>query len=129
LADVLATEDAELVRRWIAIIIANPAVLNSVLGGIQLKIQRVIAEFFGDRLGLPSDALVPTMMAAASGGVIQAAHVDWYVNGGDLITKVSEAFAVLEQGRIGPLRSGLTSAEATRSQALRKHIQPQRDGQ
>ncbi|MGA8372625.1 MAG: TetR family transcriptional regulator, partial [Acidimicrobiales bacterium] len=43
LAEVLATEDPELVRRWIAIIIANPSVLNSVLGGIQLKIQRVIA--------------------------------------------------------------------------------------
>src|SRR5690348_11917437 len=45
LAEQLATEDPELVRRWIAIIIASPSVLNSVLGGIQLKIQRVIAEF------------------------------------------------------------------------------------
>ena len=117
LAEVLATEDPELVRRWIAIIIANPSVLNSVLGGIQLKIQRVIAEFLGDRLGLPSDALVPTMMAAASGGVIQAAHVDWYVNGGDLAAKVSEAFWVLELGRIGP------PAEPTRRRGPRKHIQ------
>ena len=105
LAEVLATEDPELVRRWIAIIIANPSVLNSVLGGIQLKIQRVIAEFLGDRLGLPSDALVPTMMAAASGGVIQAAHVDWYVNGGDLAAKVSEAFSVLEQVSVHSDRS------------------------
>ena len=100
LAEQIATEDPELVRRWIAIIIASPSVLNSVLGGIQLKIQRVIAEFLGDRLGLPSDALVPTMMAAASGGVIQAAHVDWYVNGGDLAAKVSEGFKVLEQGPV-----------------------------
>ena len=91
-------EDPDLVRRWIAIIIACPSVLNSVLGGIQLKIQRVIAEFLGDRLGLSSDALVPTMMAAAAGGVIQAAHVDWYLNGGDLAAKVSEGFTVLEQG-------------------------------
>ena len=98
LAEQLATEDPELVRRWIAIIIASPSVLNSVLGGIQLKIQGVIAEFLGDRLGLPSDALVPTMMAAASTGVIQAAHVDWYVNGGDLAAKVSAGFKVLEQG-------------------------------
>ncbi len=100
LAEQIATENPEIVRRWIAIIIASPSVLNSVLGGIQLKIQRVIAEFLGDRLGLPSDALVPTMMAAASGGVIQAAHVDWYVNGGDLAAKVSEGFKVLEQGPV-----------------------------
>jgi len=98
LAGNLAAEDPDLVRRWIAIIIACPSVLNSVLGGIQLKIQRVIAEFLGDRLGLSSDALVPTMMAAAAGGVIQAAHVDWYLNGGDLAAKVSEGFTVLEQG-------------------------------
>jgi AcrR family transcriptional regulator len=107
LADQLATEDMELLRRWIAIVAASPAVLNAVLGGIQLKIQRVIAEFFGARLGVPSDALIPTTMAAASSGIIQAAHIDWYLNGGDLITKVSEAFSVLEQGRIGPLRNGL----------------------
>ena len=31
-----------------------------------MKIQPVIAEFFGSRLGLPSDALVPTMLAAAA---------------------------------------------------------------
>jgi TetR/AcrR family transcriptional regulator, regulator of mycofactocin system len=98
LAQQLATEDPELVRRWIAIIIASPSVLNSVLGGIQLKMQRVIAEFLGGRLGIPSDALVPTMMAAAAVGVIQAAHVDWYVNGGDLAAKVSDGFKVLEQG-------------------------------
>jgi AcrR family transcriptional regulator len=100
LAEQIATEDPGLVRRWIAIIIASPSVLNSVLGGLQLKMQRVMAEFLGDRLGLPGDALVPTMMAAASGGVIQAAHVDWYVNGGDLAAKVSEGFKVLEQGPV-----------------------------
>ncbi len=122
LADQLAREDMELLRRWIAVIAASPSVLNSVLGGIQLKIQRVIAEFFGARLGVRSDALVPTTMAAASSGIIQAAHIDWYVNGGDLITKVSEAFSVLEQGRIGPLRNGPTPAEPTPPRASRKHI-------
>jgi TetR/AcrR family transcriptional regulator, regulator of mycofactocin system len=101
LAEQLATEDATLLRRWIATIAACPSVLDSVLGGIQRKTQRVIAEFFGERLGLPSQSLVPTMMAAASGGIIQAAHVDWYVNGGDLAAKVSEGFTVLEQGHIG----------------------------
>ena len=53
LLDELAREDMELLRRWIAVIVASPLVLNSVLGGIQLKIHQVIAEFFGDRLGLP----------------------------------------------------------------------------
>jgi TetR/AcrR family transcriptional regulator, regulator of mycofactocin system len=127
LTAVLAAEDPELVRRWIAIIIANPSVLNSVIGGIQLKIQRAIAEFLGDRLGLPSDALLPTMMAAASGGVIQAAHVDWYADGGSLAAKVSEAFSVLEQGGIGPLRSGLTPAAPARRRVPRTRTQ--RDGQ
>ena len=46
--------------------------------GIQLKGHRVIAEFFGARLGMPSDSLVPTMLAAAAGGVIQAAQTHWY---------------------------------------------------
>ena len=115
LAEQIATENPEIVRRWIAIIIASPSVLNSVLGGIQLKIQRVIAEFLGDRLGLPGDALVPTMMAAASGGVIQAAHVDWYVNGGDLAAKVSEGFKVLEQGPVLSIEWGRrTDTAATR---------------
>jgi AcrR family transcriptional regulator len=124
LAEVLATEDAELVRRWIAIIIANPSVLNSVLGGIQLKIQRVIAAFHGDRLGVPGDALEPTVMAAASAGVIQAAHVDWYVNGGDLAAKVSEAFSVLEQSRI--CRTGATGgySGSTRPLSATRHGPP-----
>ena len=122
LLDQLAREDMELLRRWIAVIAANPSVLNSVLGGIQLKIQGVIAEFFGARLGVRSDALVPTPMADASSGVIQAAHVDWYVNGGDLITKVSEAFSVLEQARIGSLRNGPTPAEPTAPRPFPKHI-------
>jgi AcrR family transcriptional regulator len=126
LGEVLATEDPELVRRWIAVIIASPSLLNSVLGGIQVKIHRVIAEFLGDRLGLPSEGLVPTMMAAASGGVIQAAHVDWYLNGGDLAAKVSEAFSVLEQGRIGPLRNRLAPPEPTPRRTPRKHNQRQR---
>jgi len=129
LADQLAREDKELLRRWIATIAASPSVLNSVLGGIQQKIQRVIAEFFGARLGVRSDALVPNTMAAACSGIIQAAHVDWYLNGGDLAAKVSEAFSVLEQGRIGPLRNGPTPAEPKRSKTPRKRIQHQRDSQ
>ena len=87
-----------LLRRWIAVVAATPAVLRGVLGGIQLKGHRVIAEFFGARLGVPSDALVPTMLAAAAGGVIQAAQTQWYFHGGDLATAISDGLDVLESG-------------------------------
>jgi AcrR family transcriptional regulator len=98
LTDVVAAEDPDLRRRWIAVIVATPSVLRGVLGGIQLKSQRVIAEFFAARLGVPSDALIPMMLAAAVGGVIQAAQTQWYFQGGDLATAISEGLEVLEQG-------------------------------
>jgi TetR/AcrR family transcriptional regulator, regulator of mycofactocin system len=72
--------------------------LKGVLGGIQLKGHRVMAEFFGARLGVPSDALVPTMLAAAVGGVIQAAQTQWYLRGGDLASAISDGLEVLERG-------------------------------
>ncbi len=96
--DVVSAEDTVLVRRWITVVAATPSVVKGVLGGIQLKSQRAIAEFFGDRLGLPDDDLVPTMLAAAAGGVIQAAQTRWYFQGGDLATAFSDALDVLERG-------------------------------
>ena len=98
LAEVVSGEDAELRRRWIAVIVATPNVLNGVLGGIQLKGHVAIAEFLGTRFGLPADALVPTMLAAAVGGVIQAAQTQWYFRGGDLATAISDGLEVLERG-------------------------------
>jgi TetR/AcrR family transcriptional regulator, regulator of mycofactocin system len=98
LEEVTSAEDTALLRRWIAVIAATPTVVKGVLGGIQLKGQRAIAEFFGARLGLPADDLVPTMLAAAAGGVIQAAQTRWYFEGGDLPTAVSDALDVLERG-------------------------------
>ena len=98
LEEVASAEDTALLRRWIAVVAATPSVLRSVLGGIQLKGHRVMAEFFGDRLGMPSDALVPTMLSAAAGGVIQAAQTHWYYHGGDLATAFSESLDVLEHG-------------------------------
>ncbi len=98
LESVLSAEDPEAVRRWVAVVYATPSVLNAVVGGIQLKSQRVIAEFFASRLGLPSDALVPTMLAAAAGGVIMTAHTQWFFLGGDLSATVSESLEVLETG-------------------------------
>ena len=94
----VAEEDPDLLRRWVTVIATTPAVVKGVLGGIQLKSQRVMARFFGSRLGRPTDDLVPTMLAAAAGGVIQAAHIHWYLNGGDLATHLSEAMEVLEHG-------------------------------
>ena len=96
--DVVSAEDTVLVRRWVTVVAATPSVVKGVLGGIQLKSQRAIAEFFGDRLGLPDDDLVPTMLAAAAGGVIQAAQTRWYFQGGDLATAFSDALDVLERG-------------------------------
>jgi AcrR family transcriptional regulator len=93
-----AAVDPALLRRWIAVIADTPNVMKGVVGAIQLRIQPVIAEFFGSRLGLPSDALVPTMLAAAALGVIQAAHTHWFIHGGDLATTMSESLAVLERG-------------------------------
>jgi len=96
--EVLEAEDAALVRRWVSVIASSPSVLKSVVGGIQLKSHRVLAEFLGSRLGVPSDGLVPTMLAAAAGGIIQAAQTHWYYHGGDLAATVSKSLGVLERG-------------------------------
>jgi AcrR family transcriptional regulator len=98
LEEVVSAEDPELVRRWTTVVAATPNVLRGVLGGIQLKGQRVIAEFFAARLGGASDALMPTMLAAAVGGMIQAAQTRWFFEGGDLAAAISEGLAVLEHG-------------------------------
>jgi AcrR family transcriptional regulator len=90
-------EDTELLRRWTDVIAATPNVVRPVLGGIQLKSHRLIAAFLGSRLGMASDALVPTMLAAAAGGIIQAAQTQWFFLGGDLATKLSEGLEVLER--------------------------------
>lgn len=97
LEEVVSAEDPERVRRWTTVVQATPSVLRSVVGGIQLKSRRVMAEFFGSRLGQPSHALVPITLAAAAGGVIQAAQTRWFLEGGDLATAISESFAVLER--------------------------------
>src|SRR5439155_8600095 len=98
LEEVVSAEDPALLRRWIAVVASTPSVVKAVLGGIQLKGQRVMAEFLGARLGLSSDALVPTMLAAAVGGVIQAAHTQWFIHGGDLATMISDGLEILERG-------------------------------
>ncbi len=98
LESALEEEDAALVRRWVTVIAATPSVLKAVVGGIQLKTHRVMAEFLAVRLGLPDDGLVPIMLAAAAGGIIQAAQTHWYVHGGDLADTISRGLDVLERG-------------------------------
>ncbi|HEX4216768.1 MAG TPA: TetR family transcriptional regulator [Acidimicrobiales bacterium] len=93
-----ATVDTTLLRRWIAVISSTPAVLRGVVGGLHLKTHPIIAGFFATRLDVPADSLVPTMLAAAAVGVIQAATTQWFFRGGDLATTMSESFAVLESG-------------------------------
>jgi hypothetical protein len=59
----------------------------------------MVAEFFSSRMGLPSDSVVPTMLAAAAEGVIQEAQTRWFMQGGDadLATAMSEGLGVLER--------------------------------
>jgi AcrR family transcriptional regulator len=98
LTGVVEDEDPALLRRWVGIVAATPNVTNAVLGGIVLKSHRTFAAHFGARLGQPSDALVPTILAGAVGGVIQAATTNWFVHGGDLAATLSEGLEVLERG-------------------------------
>jgi AcrR family transcriptional regulator len=119
---VVSADDLVLHRRWIATIVDTPSVLRGVIGGIHLKTQPVIAEFIRSRLALPTDAVVPTMLAAAAVGVIQAAHTRWFLEGGDLATMISQSLEVLEigaggaeawsvgRGRRGGARSGRRQA-------------------
>jgi AcrR family transcriptional regulator len=98
LRETLSREDQLLLRRWTSVVAATPSVLRGVLGGLQLKRNGVIAEFLGARFGVPGGSLVPTMLAAAAGGVIQAAQTEWFVGGVDLVETMSEGLDVLERG-------------------------------
>jgi AcrR family transcriptional regulator len=98
LQEAVSHEDMALLRRWTSVIAATPSVLRGVVGGLQLKRNGVIAEFLGARFDMPGSSLVPTMLAAAAGGVIQAAQTEWFVRGGDLAQKISEGLDVLERG-------------------------------
>jgi TetR/AcrR family transcriptional regulator, regulator of mycofactocin system len=100
LEQVMSAEDPVLLKRWIAVIVATPSVVKGVLGGIQLKTQRVMVEFLTARSGLPEDALEPIMLAAATGGVIQAAQTRWFFHGGDLVAMLSEGLELLERGAV-----------------------------
>jgi AcrR family transcriptional regulator len=118
--------DPIVLRRWIAVIADNPNVMKGVVGAIQLKIQPVIAEFIGSRLGLPSEALVPTMLAAATLGVVQAAHTQWFLHDGDLASTMSESLAVLERGISTDPRTWAAAGDAVDAQEFSgsTHLRP-----
>lgn len=96
LVRVVATEDALLLRRWMVLVESSPVLVRAAIGGIHLKANSVMADFFGARLGLPADGLVPTMLAAAAGGVLLAAHTRWLLEGGSLEDGIADALGVLE---------------------------------
>jgi AcrR family transcriptional regulator len=97
-AQVVALEDPAQVGRWIRVVAGTPSVLAGVMGGIQLISNAAITDFFASRVGRPDDSMAPWIWAAAAGGAIQAAHIHWHLNGGDLAAIVSEALEILEQG-------------------------------
>ena len=112
----VSAEDPVLRKRWIAIVAATPSALRAVLGGCILLLNGVLAEFFGSRLSLPADALVPRMLAAAASGVIKAAETHWVLHGGNLATIASEGLGVLEDA----VNTGLGSRTPGKSRANSK---------
>jgi TetR/AcrR family transcriptional regulator, regulator of mycofactocin system len=102
LFSVVSAEDEQYLRRWTSIVAITPSVLPGVLGGIQLKSHRAIADFFADRLGLDPDSTVAITLAAAAGGVIQAAHTQWFVYGDNLADRIAEGLDILE-GTLKPI--------------------------
>jgi AcrR family transcriptional regulator len=95
---VVALEDPDHVGRWIRVIAGTPSVLAGVMGGVQLISNAAIRDFFASRLGVPEDSMAPWIWAAAAGGAIQAAHIHWHLNGGNLAEIIADGLEILEQG-------------------------------
>jgi AcrR family transcriptional regulator len=92
-----AEEDADLVRQWISVIASSAQLVRGVLGGVQVKVQGVIADFLAVRLRTEPEALAPIVLAAAAGGVVQASMYRWFANGGDLADTIDEGLAAFEE--------------------------------
>jgi AcrR family transcriptional regulator len=92
-----AKEDPALVRQWITVVASSAQLVRGVIGGVQMKIQGVIADFLADRLDAEPDALAPIVLGAAVGGVVQASMYRWFANGGDLPGTIDEGLAALEE--------------------------------
>jgi AcrR family transcriptional regulator len=96
LVKVVSHEDSVLRRRWMLVVESSPNLVRAALGGVHLKVNTVMADFFGDRLGLPAADLVPAMLSAAAGGVVFAANATWLLEGGLLEERLAQALDVLE---------------------------------
>ncbi len=94
---VLADDDLELLRLWSSVVQNSPGVLRGVVGGMHMKTRQVLADFFADRYSLASDSLVPAVLSAATMGVIEASHIQWYMAGGDLPRLICDSIEVLEK--------------------------------
>jgi hypothetical protein len=91
----MATEEPELVRRWITVLTNAPELVRGVLGGVVVKIQGPIAEFVADRMQPPDDAFASAILAGAVSGAVQAGLRHWFVNGGDLPSTIAASLDVL----------------------------------
>jgi TetR/AcrR family transcriptional regulator, regulator of mycofactocin system len=107
----VAAEDPSYVRRWVAVVASAPSALRAAYGGCIVLIDAIIADFFASRLALPADALQPAMLAAAVGGIIQAAQNRWLFRGGNLVRALSEGLGVLEEA----MGTGVASIASTRT--------------
>jgi TetR/AcrR family transcriptional regulator, regulator of mycofactocin system len=96
LVKVVTVEDTALRRRWMLLVESSPNLVRAALGGVHLKVNTVMAEFFGERLSLPAADLVPAMLSAAAGGVVFAANATWLLEGGLLEERLAQALDVLE---------------------------------
>jgi AcrR family transcriptional regulator len=112
----LSIEDPTLVKRWIHVVMDTPGVLRTTMGASILEINQTIADFLGNRLGVPADSVVPSTLAAAIGAVIHNAQTRWHFRGGEFVTTVSEALGVLEDG-IGTDRMAGSRSEPASRQA------------
>ncbi len=97
LVKVVSEEDDTQRRRWMLLVQSSPSLVRATVGGIYLKVNTVMAEFLGTRLGLSADALVPSMLAAAVGGVLIATNAQWLFEGGSLEERITESLSVLER--------------------------------
>jgi AcrR family transcriptional regulator len=102
-----SAEDPEDVRRWIEVVAGNPELIRGVLGGIQLKIQSVIAEFLAGRMDRPDDVFAAEVLAGAVGGAVQAALRYWFQRGGDLAATIANSIDTLEHLGGAPAPFGL----------------------
>jgi AcrR family transcriptional regulator len=94
----VSAEDPASVERWVTVVAGAPGVLRTIMGANILELNLTVAEFLASRLGMSSDAVVPTTLAVAIGAVIQNAQTRWHFQGGDFGKTISEALQVLEEG-------------------------------